>query len=272
MLTESTKSPIAALEVLPSYGSGTVVLRWVFATGCEKLGVNVYRAVNGAGYELISTQPVTTGFFVDQLRPNTRTETVSYRLVVEDLVTGAMAVAAQTGIYDHLLRAHHAIGTRLVAQEMHSLRRSGGMACWVMPGAGYLSPSALLDLCQRNNAGGSDMPGADQAQIWQSWVRLVNLSVTEARREDGTSKDVVVEVPARLPAWPEPKFGTMIVLPGSDDRYVVGEKITPYKYHSVVPYAYDVGLTLLGRSDPRYKIQMPAIVHDMARPSILPQA
>lgn len=272
MPTASSKSAIAALEVLPSYGSGTLVLRWVMAQGGEKLGVNVYRAVNGSSYDMVSAQPITTGFFVDQLRPKTRTETVSYRLVVEDLVTGEMAVAAQTGIYDYLLRAHHTIGTRLVAQEMHSLRRSGGMACWVMPGAGYLSPAALLDLCQRNSGGGSDMPGADRSQIWQSWIKLLNVSVVEARREDGTSKDVVVEVPARLPAWPEPKFGTMIVLPGSDDRYVVGEKIIPYKYHSVVPYAYDVGLTLLGRSDPRYKIQMPAIVAALARPSVLPQA
>ena len=272
-MVDAPDPTLTSVNVLPAYGSGTFVIQWSLqAADVSKFGVNVYRAADGADYELINDHPVITGFVVDTLRPKTKHETVSYRFVAENLTTGEMKYLAQTGIYDQLMPAQHVIGRRFVAQEFHALRRTGGLVCWILPGVGNRSPSATLDLCRAAAAGGRDMPDADAAQVWQTWIKLLGESKTEARREDGTSKDVVTEVSARLPAWPTPKMGSLVVMPSSDDRYVVGEKIQPYKYHSVVPFAYEVPLVLLGRDDPRYRINMPALDPALARPTILPLA
>lgn len=263
---------VTDLQVLPSYGKGHVMLRWrVEGAEASQCAVNVYRAYDGEPWQRISA-PLIVPFFVDETKPITKVDKLLYRLAIEHLPSGRMADAGITGVYEHLLHAHHQIGKRQICQEIYALRKTGGLPCWMLPGPGDRTPAELVDLCKQAHEGGPQMVGADVAQKWQTWIRLESSARKEVRREDGTSKDVTFEQTARLPAFPIPRLGTLIVMPGSDDRYVVGEQIKTYSYHAVIPIVHDVTLQLLARTDPRYNIEMPDIIRSLALPLKLPSA
>lgn len=263
---------ITNIRVLPSYSGGVYVLQWTLVgADAAKCVVNVYRSIGAEPYLLVST-PLRSGMFVDAFQPKTKLDDVNWRFVIEHTVSGEMKHGAQVGIYDEHNVFRHTKGRALAAQQLHAIRRGGGQPCWIVPGAGTSEAKVLLDACELASTGGADMPGADLAQKWQTWISMGGLTRTETRRSDGTSKDSVEELMARLPAHPTPRLGSLIVLPSSDDRYVVGEKITPFMYASVMPIGYDVSLSLLARSDPRYRIQMPQLNPALAYPSLLPLA
>jgi hypothetical protein len=264
---------ITNLRVLPSFSSGSFVLQWeLVGANAAECAVNLFRAVGGEEYQMVSTSPLRSGMFVDQFRPKTKLDEVSWRMVIEHLPSGEMQHALQTGVFEALNMARHMKGRQMAAQQLHVIRRSGGRPCWILPGPGTNDPQVLLDACARAAAGGPDFPGADLAQKWQSWVLLGGPVRTETRLPDGTAKESSEEVQARLPAYPMPRLGTLVVLPDSDTRFVVGEQVTPFLFASVIPVAYDVRLSLLARTDARYNIQLPELDRDMARPTLLPLA
>jgi hypothetical protein len=62
----------------------------------------------------------------------------------------------------------------------------------------------------------------------------------------------------RIPPFPKPEADMLIILPHSDDRYIISEQATPFEFKGVYPVAYEVQAQLLSRSDPRYKLPIPS--------------
>jgi len=270
--------PFISTSVQPAYQHGQCTVAWHRAAQYQQHGVLVYRSLNGVDdWQLLNTdeEPITVGEqFLDTTLPlDTKLDRVHYRLVLEDLATGDILTdkAETLAFFEHLNRADYKAGRRMMMGEVQRLRTGAAVPAFlVMPRrAGVppgLDPKTLLvtDNCAFEAGGGN---GFGFGSAVQTWVQLLALSFVQQDAKDGTATVEVVETPARLPGFPQPVRGMLVVLPLTDDRFVVGEAITPFAYRGVVPVAYQVMLSRLGRQDPRYRVPIPRLDRQLALPA-----
>lgn len=274
----SNALPFISTSVQPAYQHGQCTVAWRRTVQYQDHGVLVYRSLNGIDdWQLLNLdeEPITVGEqFLDTTLPlDTKLDRVHYRLVLEDPKTGDLLVdqAETLAFFEHLSRADYKASRRMMVAEVQRLRTGAAVPAFlVMPRrAGVppgIDPKTLLvaDNCTFEASGGS---GFGFGVAAQTWVQMMALSFVQQDAKDGTTTVEVVETPARLPGFPQPVRGMLVVLPLTDDRFVVGESITPFAYRGVVPIAYQVMLSRLGRQDPRYRVPIPRLDRQLALPS-----
>ena len=280
---DKSVNPFTSVHVVPAYGPRECDVSWKLKPEYSAWGVLVYRRVSdGADWVLLNTNDdlVFTGSLTDyELPVGSMLNRVMYRVSAENTVTHDVLDGPIVGLFETIAQPYHTDARRMASAEVQRLRMGAGLPAWIMPDVrvGTLAPgmsaaSGLLkDDCANRQAGGQAV-NMTSAGVWQTWVQLLTIQQTKVQRPDGTSTAEAVDIPARLPCYPQPNTGTMIVLPGTDDRYVVGEKVTPLLYRGVVPIAYEVGLKLLARNDARYNLTMPTLDPRLTRPMFKPAA
>jgi hypothetical protein len=92
-----------------------------------------------------------------------------------------------------------------------------------------------------------------------TWIEIAQFGPDERTEVDnGAGNSAKLVHQGRMLAFPRPKVNHLIVHPPTDNRYVVTSKVNGNFFRGVFPISYDVGLQLLNKSDPRYKIPVPS--------------
>lgn len=259
--------------VQPSYGQGTVVLRWTTTQEFKDWGALVYRSPDGVtSWELLNkdAEPVFTSEFLDAAMPwQPRLDRVHYRVNLESPDGKNTIDGPPVGFFEQLSRTDFDTAARMIRGELKRISRKAGVAMFhcVPLTHGVRNPyyDSVTWLnssyeCQNAKEKSYGLPfvGGYGPPV-QTWVQLLNSHTERAQDDDLTGRSDVAVFSARVLSFPQPSLGHMFVHPATDDRYLVGEKVEPFSYRGLVPIAFNVELTLMRRADQRYGLPVPMI-------------
>lgn len=270
--------PFVSVLVQPSYGAAQAVVSWSLSAAFKDAGVLIYRSLDGLEpYTLLNPddqplQGVTT--FLDTIPVDTVMANILYRLDVE-MPDGTILDGEVVGFFEAISERDHRTARAQMCAELKrlSVRRAGVPAFTFNPrieGAvnqGYDGVTGtLMDLCAFDAQGGAPL---NFSVPFQTWVQILTTSRARTDKADGGGITELVTSPARLPGFPQPVTGALIVLPYTDNRYVVGDTVQAFLFRGLVPIAYQVQLTLLPRTDARYKVPVPKLDPSKALPGYI---
>lgn len=222
-------------------------------------------------------EPVHGSEFVDLgLTKSDKLDRVWYRLVAEN-PDGQTFDGPEVGFFESLSLPDLKASRRMFTAEVQRLRSGGAVPAWLVPASnnstrnpGLFDSAAIVsNVCVYESQGGQPVVPR-KGGMWQTWVQLLDVQMQRKQETEGLGESQTVSTSARLPGHPMPDRGSLIILPHSDDRYVVGESLKPYLFHGFVPIAWQVELQRLARSDPRYKMAVPTLNKKMATPMFRP--
>lgn len=268
----SDSQPFVSISVHPCYGCGEAVISWQLMPGHEKTGVLVYRSLDGQDPWLLlnpDDEPVVSGSFVDVTIPrDTQFDQVMYRVALDDDSPPGWDV----GFFETLSEADQRTSRSMMVAELQRLRRGAALPAFLfnerregVQTGGYDPVTRTMSDLRKADAGGGVI--YRYGLPTQTWVQLLQVSMSRTQQNDGTTDKETTIIPARLPGFPLPVCGSLIVLPGSDERFVVGSNVEAYRYRGIVAVAYQVQLEKLAKHDVRYQIPVPRLDRRLTQPS-----
>jgi hypothetical protein len=109
----------------------------------------------------------------------------------------------------------------------------------------------------------------DQAYrtCFQTWAEIIEAGPQQLDQlADGAGFNETQKFKIRLLAFPQPEPGHVIVLPASDQRFIIDGSIQPFLFKGFLPVAYEAEASYLSKSDPRHRLEMPALLPDPSYP------
>lgn len=262
------------VRVQPAYGLKIMQVTWSLPDIVEGQ-VFVYRSVTGTGgWEILnqaSPVPVQNRAYLDtEYRQKTFNDTPHYRLL---LITpaGVHHSSPPVGILEDLTPIEKSGIARMLLNEYRGMRHEGVQILFYFPlYTGTPCPSldphsgqkrgfdTCPDVTAETDCYGQPFVGGFQKPI-QSRMTFEHLGPVVIAH-DGTRKLSSPSLRSvRLPAFPRPRHDCLIVQPRTDDRYTLGEQVEQIAFKGTYPISYRAQLTLLPRSDPRYRVPVPAL-------------
>lgn len=270
--------PFVSVAVQPSYGSAQAAVRWTLSVQYQTGGVLVYRSLDGLEPFILlnpGDEPIRdTSVFLDHIPVDTLLNKILYRLDVE-MPDGTIIDGETVGFFEAISERDHRTARAQLCAELKRLRerRAGVPAFTFNPrrdgviNQGYDTVTGVVaDLCQFDKQGGAPH---NYTTPFQTWVQLLAPTQTRKDQADQAGSIEVITTPARLPGFPQPQPGALVVLPYTDDRYVVGETVTPFLFRGLVPIGYQVQLTMIPRTDARYRVPVPNLDPRIALPGYI---
>ena len=263
------------ISVQPSYGRGTVLVSWVVADAFRDGLFFVYKSCSGeAPWQLLNPTedgvglPLRGVFSIEDRHTQHDLALVPhYRLFM--VHTGEEHDSAVVGAYDRLFRSQYAGVHRIMTQELQRMKHNGIRMWHCIPlTSGEPNPRFDADTKQELSV---DCPDAGDPSYGLPFkggygppsLTFVEKGQTVRQKQDdaeGAGTEELVQCPARLPAFPQPARGHLLIHPATDERWVVSASaIQPFLFKGVAAIAYQVTLQLLRRSDPRYRIPLPPL-------------
>lgn len=266
-------NPFIDIVVQPSHGSRKLLISWTVAQGFEDMKFYIFRSVNNGAppWKAISTTPISgTSFEDDKYIVNNRMRKVFYRLVgIDD--DGTEYKSPIISSYDKLKKGEFGHVQKMMYQEYLRMHSGNGLQAFhYLPLAeGEVNPAydketgqKLIADCPDDESYGLKYKGGYGPPV-QTWIELNRIGPEQNNeRADGQGSDTTYSVTARMLAFPKPMTNHLIVHPTTDNRYVVDSVVQPYLFKGLISIAYDVNLKLLRRSDPRYRVSVPALQDD----------
>lgn len=267
--------PWKLVAVQPSYGKGKAYVTWRLPRPFNSGDVFVYRSWDGnEPWECLNADApvISVDHFEDSLFFEQGYLTITYYrlLLVHD---GQNYPSPVIGLLDHLTRPQYGGVQTMMGLEFLRMRAGNGIKVFMLPplvtgvpaaGVDPLTWQKLKTTCD-DTAPGTDGFGRPLAGGYgtplTTWVELMGPATMD--KADNDSMGVSIEeltTKARFLAFPRPQRGYLIVDPQSDNRYVVDATIQAYNFRGITPIAYDLDLQLLERGDPRYKVEVPAML------------
>lgn len=255
----------------------SALLEWQLMPDAPPVGASVYRSVDGLGdWELISDPEAlnTSGYLVDRsIKANDMTQLLSYRIDLEHLAGDGSSVLSSTMVHPDprvlVGSAERAHVRRMIMSEIMRLRRGPGIPCFIY--APIIKPASMNSPvvnipCPQDDTTFGYYFGHGFSPPFQTWVQLMQQTNHRSLEPDGTGSRESVSLAARLPGYPYVRSYYLLVIPGVDRRFVLGDKQTPGLYRGVHPITFDVQLHELVRSDPRYRVPVPPLDPKLASP------
>lgn len=260
----------------PVYGQQLVGLTWGVLPQFDGGEIFVYRSLSGnAPWDLLNEEgiPAALGYWVDNVGAlmGRKQLNVHYRLALEVKRVGA------TLVFDsEIINTATALPARqqrtisdMMRAEWQNMYESNGVRAWLfapllkgipVPGFDFQTKQMLstgMQVAGKESYGEAYVGGYGQPML--TWIQLLGGGVQNFQRtQDGMSIEAQ-PVKGRFLAFPRPLPDYLIVLPAQDDRYVVGRVIEPFLFRGLVPVGYEAALTLLPRTDARYKLPVPPL-------------
>lgn len=262
-------NPFLSITVQPAYGRAEALLTWRLAQEYETGDVYVFKSYTGiAPWTLLNDKPVrkATVFRDSEVYVQDKSQSPFYRLLLEH--EGQRYGSNVIGLYDKLSLREYAGVRKMMAAELRRMRGGNGVAVWHYIPLTDGDPNPAFDLSTQQQLGmecafsaeqsyGLPFKGGYGPPVW-TYIEKGQVLKIVKERDDGTGSEELVETPARMLAFPQPSRGHLLVHPALDERWVVGEEVTPYAFKGLVPVAYGVKLHLLRRTDPRYRVPTPS--------------
>ncbi len=273
-------NPFLEFRIAPCFGRNEVAITWQVAPGLTGT-VLLYRSPDGVkgSWKLINEGMAggLSGQFVDFGQPNDDMFVIwRYRGVLdtggppEEWIPGPIVSPQES-----LSRSEYFITREIIRREYLSMsaeRGNGVPAFHLIPKTGGVAVDHYdEETGQTTGVDCPDDPDSGFGTPWQggfhpplqTWVRIDAMEpwVLESRL-DLTGDNRKANVNFRLLAFPRPDVGHLIVLPGSDRRYVISDPINSFYLRGAVPLFWEAKGLLLERTDPRCRIRMPELRDD----------
>jgi len=259
--------PFIDIAVRPAYGKHLAVVTWNVQHRFLDGDFFVWRSVNGhKGWELLNEEPVHGTVFSD-LKAH---DNAFYRILLEH--RGESYDSPIIGLYDKLTRDEYRAVRKMMNIEYETMvtgRQGIRMLLYTPLTSGVLAPGVDPHTKQRFSTGLPEDPELDSygelyvggfAAPLVTYVKLSQVSpYTHSDAEDKSATTTDQDFAARFLAFPIPSRGDLLIHPETDKRYAVGETTQGYYFRGVIPTAFDVKLSCLYLSDPRYRVPVPVL-------------
>lgn len=260
-------NPFVDIAVRPAYAEHRAVVTWKVQDQFQDGDFYVYKSPDGNHeWDLINEEPCRTGALSDP----TANDDAFYRILLEH--KGESYDSPIVGIYDKLTQAEYRAVRKMMNVEYNNMtrgRKGLRMLLYSPLLTGVLAPGTDPQTGQRFSTGLPESPELDSygelfvggfASPVITYVKFaVMAQMTVSDAPDKTSTTVERDITARMLAFPIPARGDLLVHPETDNRYVIGESVNGYYFRGTVPTAFDMKLSFLYRTDPRYRVPVPIL-------------
>jgi hypothetical protein len=265
----------SSFNIQPSYGRESVFLTWTIP-GYEDGDIYVYRSPTGIpvadDWELLNeNDPVQdVNFYADSTfydKHDFRKWYYRLLLVHDDQEHDSPIVGM---FFEALNKTEYGLLYTMRRREFLRMRQGNGVRVFhCIPSTTGPKAEAYNSISGKNMAqcDNDDSLGTlfDQGfrTCFQTWAEISQAGPQQLEQlQDGAGFNEVQKFRIRLLAFPQPEQGHVIVLPASDQRFIVDGEIQPYLFKGFAPVAYDVQASYLSKSDPRHRLEMPTPLPD----------
>lgn len=279
-----SENPFRTFTVRPTYGLFKAVITFTPRDGYDG-DVYIFRSLNGSsGWELLNPEapvPMATGSFADTTLKSEFDRIVYYRglLDPDGGAPSTWLAGPPVAPFEHL-HPRQRRGANLVMRReyrrMSGLKTDGMRAFHLIPlddgdsvpyydgETGQLLGIDCPDAGTDGDGFGQPFVGGYHPPL-ATWVRVIEAGMINEKKEgpEAMRADKESDMRFRFLAHPRPRENHLIVLPSSDRRYAIDDPVTPYYFPgTTIPVAWEALGKLLDPSDPRCRIEMPAIPAD----------
>lgn len=259
-------NPFVNVHVQPSYGRNQAIITWNVIAGYATGDFYVYKSSNSGlpPWELLNDTPATGGMYVDT--NHTGDEFTYYRvLLIKDSVEYDSDIVKAA---DKLSRAQYGGISKIMRMEYLRMSTGNGIQVlhYIPLTSGALAPNVDPLTKQRT---GIECPDVDTSYglpyiggygppIY-TWLEISTYGESVVKEGDNKlDVDDDITHKARMLAFPTPAPGHLIVHPATDNRYGIKSPVQGHYFRGAFPISYDVSMTLLRLSDPRYRVPVPS--------------
>jgi hypothetical protein len=260
-------NPFLNVHIQPSYAKNQAVISWTTSPGYSGAEYYVFKSYNKgvAPWKLVNEEPVYANLLQDK---NLFVDGDPYYRVLM-VWQGQEFDSPVVGTFDKLSKAQYGGVSRMM--QLEYLRMSTGNGIQVLHYIPLIDGEYVDTVdpqtqqmygipCRDDDTEnlGEMFKGGFASPVY-TWIEIARFGDDERYEDDaglGVSNKLIHA--GRLLAFPRPKPNHLIVHPPTDNRYVVTSKIAGNFFRGVFPISYDVGLQLLRKTDPRYKIKLPS--------------
>lgn len=264
------------IRIYPHHGTRSAAVTWELAPNTT--GGDVYVAFSDVGTDgswraLNADAPVPSGaglYQDDELMLNGGTADGFYRLLLTD-DDGLDHFSEAIQILGDITPKEYGVIRAMIHQEYTQIRVTNGFPVWHCIPRSHGTPSNAVDPDTGKNegeeCGETDPDVASYGLPFQggfhtpvlTWVRFMRHQEGLQDDPDKFSPSEIDSHAVRLMAFPRPARGHMLVNPATDERFIVGDEVKPYRLRGIVAVAYEATVTQLKQNDPRYKFPVPFI-------------
>ena len=257
-----------AVHVWPDYGLKKAVVTWEVDPSILSGDFYVYRSPDGTGeWELLNTDKI-NGLILedDSFSMTDRTRVPHYRVLCEH--GGEEYESPVIGLFETLTRKEMGFINKAKHEELLRMRGGNGLQVFFYPARIGGLPCSYVDketeVHHGHGCAGTedDCYGTGLIGGWRKpmvlWAELYKQSPqagSQAKENVGQTDDRTMTIRLLTPFVPQ--VGDMIVLPRTDDRFLVGEQTTTHKFKGVAPLATDVTAEMLPRNHDAYRLIRP---------------
>ncbi len=256
----------------PAYGIHRAVITWRLLTGFENGKVYVFRALNNTtrNWKLLTETPIQGPTYFSDLDYAREDYVVDYQYRLLLIHNGKEYDSVTVQALDELNAHEYDFVRRAMDLEYEKMTR-GRQGTKVLlftplregiPVPGFDQTTGQQFSMQQPNdpsldGFGERFVGGFNKPV-ETWIKFASIEafVVEDMPE-GESTSASFDVQVRMLAFPAPGRSDLIINPVTDNRYVVGEKIKPFYFAGKIPIAYMGSISLLTRSDARYRLPLP---------------
>lgn len=259
-------NPFINVHVQPSYGKNKAVIVWTVEAGYESADFYVFKSFNkGIGpWELVNeTAPAKHGMYIDNSMD--MLSDPYYRLLMID--RGVEYDSPVVGVFDKLSKTQFG-GVRKM-MHLEYLRMSSGNGIQVLHYIPLVSGELNSNVdpltyqkygypCKEDDEDvGLTYKGGFAPPIY-TWVEIKVFGEHKIEEAStGLNISDTLTHQGRMLAFPRPNAGDLLIHPSTDNRYVLTSSVQGNLFRGICPISYDVGLQLLHKNDPRYKVVVP---------------
>jgi hypothetical protein len=237
-------------------------------------GVFIYRSLTGSGgWEILNeASPVDAriGSFTDTTyRQKSYNETVHYRALLQT-PDGKLIPSEPVGVLEDLTRMEKS-GIALMIQEEYRVMRQQGVPVLLyfplytgVTAPGYdphSKQAAVFEAAPADPAldnYGQPFVGGFQTPL-RTRIILDGINPGLTAKDPARKISGPVKRSARMMAFPRPRADCLIVMPRTDERFIIGDSVMPLSFKGVYPVAYKTELEALPKSDARYRVPVPKL-------------
>jgi hypothetical protein len=260
--------PFVDIAIRPAYGKHKAVVTWKVQERFRLGDFYIYKSETGNhDWELVSGEAPLKGTEWSDPKANS---SAFYRLLLE--FEGESYDSPVVGMYDKLTKAEYRAVRKIMNIEYENMTRGRQglrMLLFTPLTSGVLAPDVDPQTGQRYGTGVPEDPALDSygerfvggfAPPTITYVKLSTMAqLTVADAPDKSTTTYERAYTTRMLAYPLPQRGDLLVHPETDKRYIIGEQTQAYYFRGVIPTAFDIPISELYHSDPRYRVPIPIL-------------
>jgi hypothetical protein len=259
-------NPFLNVNVQPSYGKNKAIINWKVRPGYERAAFYIFKSYNKGTppWILCNEVPAKNGMYEDN---DLYVSFDPYYRVL--LVQGKEEYDSPIiGTFDKLSKAQYGALSKIM--KLEHLRMSSGNGIQILhyipliagefnPNVDPLTQQQYGVPCPEDteNFGGKYV-GNYGPPIY-TWMEITKYGDdTREESSNGLDANIHMEHLARMLAFPKPEPGHLIIHPETDNRYAVASPVQGDFFRGVFPTSYNLKIQLLRKTDPRYRLEIPA--------------